>query len=164
MSNGTTGAMGSGDARKEAVVEDIRRVAQILKKDSVRYDDYIVDGAYSVHVVCRLFGRWNLALQAAGFNPGRRNWSDQDFADGFKAVSEKLGRTPTYQEFKVLSPRMGFLSARSAGLAPVATVHVAEALDDQGFLMVGPARFELATSCTPSKRAKPDCATARSGE
>src|ERR1041384_2799055 len=30
-----------------------------------------------------------------------------------------------------------------------------------GDLVVGPARFELATSCTPSKRAKPDCATAR---
>ncbi len=33
-----------------------------------------------------------------------------------------------------------------------------------GSQMVGPARFELATSCTPSRRAKPDCATARWAE
>jgi hypothetical protein len=93
---------------QEAIADDLRRLATGSGKGTVSYDAYKADGAFSVHAVVKAYGKWNSALQAAGLSLTHRNWIDQDFQAGLKAVWDHLKHRPTYGEYKVWGPKLGF--------------------------------------------------------
>jgi hypothetical protein len=54
---------------REAVLEDIRRVARVLDRDWVTHSEYARHGGFGVKKVLRTFARWNDAVRAAGLTP-----------------------------------------------------------------------------------------------
>jgi hypothetical protein len=101
-------------AEQQAALEDIRRVAALLGKQWVTYDEYLRHGKLGMHKVLRWFGRWNSAVKAAGLMtvsqgtltpeaPGKRGErgriSDEELRDEFIRVYGELGKVPTRYEF-----------------------------------------------------------------
>ena len=50
----------------EQYFEDLRRVAELIEKETVPYDDYKKYGKYSAEHIIHRFGKWNIALERAG--------------------------------------------------------------------------------------------------
>ena len=54
------------------LLADLRRVADLLEKATVRYAEYPDHGRCASRVFLTRFGSWNAALRAAGLEIGRR--------------------------------------------------------------------------------------------
>jgi len=57
-------------------------------------------------VVIREFGTWAKALQAAGLDHTRNRtvWTDEQILEALRSDAERLGRTPTYGDWRRSSP------------------------------------------------------------
>ncbi|WP_369333273.1 homing endonuclease associated repeat-containing protein [Haloferax sp. Atlit-4N] len=88
------------DASRGDVVKAIRQLAENLGRtpSSMEMD---ASGEFSTAVAQRLFGSWNRALRAAGFEPRmRRNISEPILLGEIDRVVEKLGYVPSSNEFE----------------------------------------------------------------
>ena len=84
---------------KEKIIEDIKLVADKLKKNSVTKVDYDNYGQYSGSGVISNFGTWFKALKVAGLNETRvLNISNENLFLNIEEVWVKLGRQPKYNE------------------------------------------------------------------
>jgi len=82
------------------IMDDIKRVAVTIKKDTVTMGDYKKFGNFDTSTLLRRFGTWakclELAqLQATGFT---RNASDEELFLNMKDIWIKLGRQPYYRD------------------------------------------------------------------
>jgi len=89
---------------RQQVVEDIRRVAQKLKRDTLTQQEYRQYGTFSPDVARRKCGSWFKALAEAGLRQSRNlNISAEDCLADLKRVAQKLGKSSvTRQEYKGL--------------------------------------------------------------
>lgn len=83
----------------EELIADVKRVAGILKKESLSCKDYTEHGRYSYNTVKNRFGSWNEVLRRAGLSveKGRLKYhdyceNDELFFEDIRRVAELLGR------------------------------------------------------------------------
>ena len=82
----------------EDYFEDLRRVANLIQKNTVPYDDYRKFGRYSAEHIFKRFGKWNRALELAGLCStgfSKDKISQQECFDEIERMWRLLGRQPT---------------------------------------------------------------------
>lgn len=84
---------------EENLLDDMQRVAQELYKKSITIADYDEIGKYGSATICKRFGGWNKAKDAANLKIGRvYNSTEYDYFENILSVWQTLGRQPKYQE------------------------------------------------------------------
>jgi hypothetical protein len=86
----------------EAVLEDMRRSAKAIGRDTITMAEYETVGKAHPSMVQRRFGSWPKALKLAGLKPSRSKIgiTDEELFENIKSLWIKLGRQPTYSEVK----------------------------------------------------------------
>ena len=77
---------------------DLRRVAKLINRDTVPYNDYKIYGKYSCEHLIHRFGKWNSALEKAGLNGtgfSKDKITEQQCFDEIERMWIQLGRQPT---------------------------------------------------------------------
>ena len=81
------------------LLEDMRRVAQDLGKDTVGMKEYGERGRYAYNTVNRRFGSWNKALRSAGLAISNRvNIADDELFENILDLWQHYGRQPRRRE------------------------------------------------------------------
>lgn len=84
---------------EEQLISDMQRVAGELEKQAITIADYDEHGKFGSSAICKRFGGWNKAKEAAKLEIGRvYNSTDEDYFENIADVWEHLGRQPRYQE------------------------------------------------------------------
>ena len=78
----------------ETIIDDMRRVAVLIGKPTLTYDEYDKNGTCRTRTVEVRFGSWNAALSAAGLEVSRRKLTEKDLFENLLAVWLRLGRQP----------------------------------------------------------------------
>lgn len=79
-------------------IDDIKRVASLINRNTVTYDDYIHFGKYSAGHIFKRFGSWDNILLLSGLNPtglSRKKITEQDLFNEIERIWILLGRQPT---------------------------------------------------------------------
>jgi hypothetical protein len=85
----------------DELIEDMRRCAAELSKDTVTAAEYGVKGNFGVRTILRRFNQWNLALQKAGLTaPNRQNIPNAELFENIANVWTGLGRQPYGRELE----------------------------------------------------------------
>jgi hypothetical protein len=85
----------------EELLEDLRRSAASLKKDSITYEEYDEIGRCCSHTFETRFGSWNKALEIAGLRVTRKvNHTTLEFFENLENAWRTLGRQPSMDEMK----------------------------------------------------------------
>ena len=88
----------------DELLKDIKRVAQLLGKETITSSEYAEHGIYSRDVCFRRFTTWNNALEQAGLKPFERVVSkrldDEDMLKEIERIWIKIGRQPTSSDIK----------------------------------------------------------------
>lgn len=95
---------------KEAVIEDLRRVAEKLRKKSVTVEEYRDFGRFTEGPFRRLFGGWVAALEAAGLEASegfRRPNTVEELHQNLEAVWRAVGRQPKQSDMHMPLSRIG---------------------------------------------------------
>jgi len=83
----------------EVLLDDLRDIGKLLKKNKITESEYDDHGKYSHHTLKRRFGSWFRALEAAGFEKTRNlNINDEELFLNLERVWSTLGRQPRYSE------------------------------------------------------------------
>jgi len=83
------------------LLQDLQRVAKLLKTDSLKQRDYLKEGNFTHKNYYKRFGSWNNALEKAGLKYSSiRKISEEDLFLNLEVVWKKLGRQPFYSEMK----------------------------------------------------------------
>jgi hypothetical protein len=81
------------------LLADLRRVAELLGKATLRYYEYPDHGRCASRIFETRFGSWNAALRAAGLEVGRRqDISEEELFENMERVWRALGRQPQRAE------------------------------------------------------------------
>lgn len=81
------------------LIADLRRVAQLLKADTVTGEQYESMGEYHRTTQQRRFGSWNEALNRAGLKVSlRQDYSDEELFENMLALWQHYGRQPRLDE------------------------------------------------------------------
>jgi hypothetical protein len=143
-------------ASNEELLADLRRVALLLGKSSVTFEEFRSHSQYSSAFPVRRFGSWNKAQRAAGLGVSQRlNIPVIEFFENMEQVWRTLGRQPRRPEMmKPLSMISGgAYRRRFGGWRKALEAFVAFVSDDQATIpMVSTA------TCTTSERRFPDLA------
>jgi len=85
----------------EEIIEDIRRVAQSLNLNTLKYNQYDKHGRVRARTAEVRFGSWNNALFRAGLQVQRyMNIPEKELFENLERVWIKLGRQPRGHEMK----------------------------------------------------------------
>lgn len=88
-------------ASDEEFLDDLRRVAKLLGKETVTQSEYGRSGRASAGTIARRFDSWNAALERAGLTVKvQRNISDEDLFENLERMWIELGRQPRYSEVR----------------------------------------------------------------
>ena len=90
----------------DRLINDLKRVADLLNKDKVTLDDYNEFGNCHSTTMTRRFGSWFQCLELAGLKNtrSRLNIPHEDLFDNLMNVWTQLGRQPKYNDmYKPLS-------------------------------------------------------------
>jgi len=83
------------NASDNDLIEDVRRVALELHKDTLTISDYKRYGRFSYSTLARRFGGWLKVLEKAGLNKTRDyNITDEEWFNNLEEVWMNLGRQP----------------------------------------------------------------------
>ena len=88
------------------LIDDLKYVANLLKKDKVTIDEYNENGNFHSTTLTRRFGSWFKCLELAGLKRTRSklNITNVELFENLMDVWTKLGRQPKYNEmYKPLS-------------------------------------------------------------
>lgn len=86
---------------EDEIIEDLKRCAAGLSKDTVTVAEYTEKGSFGSTTVLRKFKQWNLALQKAGLNaPNRQHISDAELFENIASVWTNIGRQPYGRELE----------------------------------------------------------------
>ena len=83
------------------LIDDLKKVAKHLKKDTVSMSEYSAHGQFSITPFRNRFSNWNNALKSAGLKVGQRHYVTK--AELYKNIEEvwiRLGRQPKFREMK----------------------------------------------------------------
>lgn len=81
------------------ILDDLVRVRQALERTPT-VQEYKQHGEYSYSTVRRRFGKWNNALEAAGWDVNVKTDIDREkLLNDIKRVEQELGRTPTARDY-----------------------------------------------------------------
>ena len=94
-------------ATDNELLEDMRRSAKLLGKDTITMAEYTEIGKASPSTIQRRFGSWPQGLKLAGLQPSRStlNISTEELFENIKALWINLGRQPRYSEIKAPASR-----------------------------------------------------------
>lgn len=88
-------------AEDSELLNDLKRVAGLLKKEKVTTKEYKEHGNYHPATFMRRFGGWNDALEKAGLKIGlHRTIEIEELFDNLEIVWRSLGRQPFVNEMK----------------------------------------------------------------
>jgi hypothetical protein len=95
-------ALKNVSASNEELINDIKKVAQILNKDTVTMKEYNKYGKYNSSTLQRRFRSWFVVLQKAGLNESRPafNIGNNFLLNNIAGVWIKLGRQPSSGDMK----------------------------------------------------------------
>lgn len=82
----------------EEYYDDLRRVANLIERNTVPYDEYRKHGKYSAEYIFKRFGKWNDFLANAGLEPtgfSKDKITEQACFDEIERMWRLLGRQPT---------------------------------------------------------------------
>ena len=83
------------------LLDDLKRVAGLLGKQTVEYREYLKRGKFSCKPYRNRFGGWNKALAAAGLKVEKLGRiPDQELFDNLETIWRQLGRQPFYGEIR----------------------------------------------------------------
>jgi hypothetical protein len=86
---------------KTTLLRDLRRVARLLKADTVQLTAYRLHGRFRTDAMRKKFGSWHRALLAAGLVPKHyRALTDAELFDNLKKVWEQLNRQPRVADMR----------------------------------------------------------------
>ena len=89
------------DWSTEEVIEDIKKVASVLKKESITAREYDEYGTFFASTLVKKFGSWNRLIEMAGLSPSQnRDFSSEDLLQEIERVWILLGRQPTSTDIK----------------------------------------------------------------
>lgn len=110
---------------RQQVIDDLKRVAKLLGKETLARVEFARHGNFSSSVVERTFGSWNKAVEAAGLRPNTSNTmlSDAELEGEFRRVVDALGKTPTCSEFSSLGKHSPSIYERKFGSWRKAVAH-----------------------------------------
>lgn len=94
----------------EKLIADVKRVAEMLQKESLSCKDYTEHGCYSYNTVKNRFGSWNEVLRRAGLSVGKDRFRNHDYCESdemlfedMRRVAKLMGRNyitgPEYDEY-----------------------------------------------------------------
>lgn len=85
----------------EELLEDLRRVAEMLRSPTVTQRAYLREGKFSCKPYFNRFGSWSAAIQSAGLSKSRETQvSDAMLFDNLETIWRSLGRQPFYSEIE----------------------------------------------------------------
>jgi hypothetical protein len=91
------------DYSDESLLNELRRVAKKLSKDTLTAKEYEKHSKAGVNTIIRRLGSWNAALKKAGLSAKNlQNISDEELFAEIERVWNRLGRQPNYGEIKRL--------------------------------------------------------------
>jgi Homing endonuclease associated repeat/HNH endonuclease len=84
------------------VLDDMRRCAKLVGKDTITMDEYADVGKAHPSLISRRFGSWPKALKLAGLQPSRSKIgiTDDELFENIRSLWISLGRQPRYSEMK----------------------------------------------------------------
>ena len=87
------------------LIEDLQRVSNQLKQDTVTIDDYNEFGKFHATTLTRRFGSWFNCLAKASLKPSRSKIgiTDEELFEEIENVWVRLGRQPKYSEMRDIS-------------------------------------------------------------
>ena len=87
------------DLTSEQLLEELRRVAALLKRNTVTIDQFNEHAKFHSTTLARRFGSWLKALEAAGLEKSRNlHLTNEQLFENLVTVWLKLGRQPKYQD------------------------------------------------------------------
>lgn len=92
--------------KEENFLQDMKRVADFLGKDSISCGEYGQYGRYNISAMLRKYGSWDVLLKLAGLKPTpfrlgkNKGISDEELFQDIERVWMKLGRQPTITDVK----------------------------------------------------------------
>ena len=85
----------------EDIANDLKRVASILKKETLTAKEYESHGNFSYHTLVKHYGSWNKILKLAGMNVNlNRDYTNEEMFEEIERVWVQLGRQPTTTDIK----------------------------------------------------------------
>ena len=86
----------------EELIEDLKKVAKLLQKDSVTIDDYNQYGQFHATTLTRRFKSWFCCLEKAELKMSRSplNISDEDLFEEIERVWVCIGKQPSYTQMR----------------------------------------------------------------
>lgn len=89
------------DFSDEDVITDLKRVANMISKNTITRDEYNKYGTYHGNTLEKHYGSWNNVLRLAGFeNNLNRNFTNEEMFDEIERIWILLGRQPTSTDIK----------------------------------------------------------------
>lgn len=89
-------------ATEKDCIADMKRVAALLKTDSITNADYIAHGNFSLPLISRRVGPWEAAIAKAGLKLSsqyNKTISEEELFKNLEQLWEKLGRQPKRADF-----------------------------------------------------------------
>jgi hypothetical protein len=86
---------------KDELIDDLKRVAKYLNKNTVSMSEYSTHGKFSTTPFRNRFSGWNDALKSAGLMVGQRHdITEEEVYKNIQEVWIKLGKQPRLREMK----------------------------------------------------------------
>ena len=128
----------------EQLLDDIRKVAKQLNKESLSAKEYDACGAFSSSTISRRFGTWNKALLAAGIKARNAFHSKEDLFDNLENAWIKKGTQPRQRDMndKHLSSISSGAYLRMFGKFSAALKAFVEHINTAGELSAADSDFE----------------------
>ncbi len=83
------------------LIADLKRVADLLGKDSLTHEEYKSKGKFGVNTFVRRLGSWNNSLKTAGLKlKNLQGITNEELFENLEEVWIKLGRQPKYREIE----------------------------------------------------------------
>lgn len=82
----------------EELIEDLKRVANVLNKSTVTKNEYVKNGSFGYKTLSRRFGSWNNALLSANLNLSVViSIPNEELFKNIEEVWIKTGKQPSYR-------------------------------------------------------------------
>jgi len=88
------------DIPEDELLADLKKVASIIKKDTVTAKVYTEKGKFGVNTFLRRFGSWNNALNAAGLKVVLNLNIEEELFENLADVWQHLGRQPVGKDME----------------------------------------------------------------
>lgn len=87
------------------LIEDLQRVSNLLKQDTVTMDAYNQYGKFHATTLTRRFGSWFNCLAKAALKPSRSRIgiTDEELFEEIENIWVRLGKQPTYSQIRDIS-------------------------------------------------------------